>query len=780
MTKPHSAERYVGASVKRVEDNRILCGRGHYVDDIEVTGTLHVAFLRSPHAHATVRAIDTRAARAARGVVAVYVAQDFEPLVNSMRLAPMPGLKTAAFGPLAGDRVRFMGDPVAMVVAESRYLAEDACELIDVDFEPLTAITTAEAALRQDSIPIFAELESNVIYQDSMSFGDLAAFGDADRVIRETFRQHRYATVPMETRGGLAIFDRGTDFLTYHASCQSPHAVRMAISGLINQPADRFRVVAGDVGGSFGLKAMVYREDVAICAASKHLGRPVKWIEDRLENLAASGQAREETLDVEAAVSQDGTISGLKVRMVMDQGAYQMLPHPSPLYGTIARILMPSAYRIRNYYFELIVVATNKPTYVPYRGPWEIETWVRERLLDVIGRQLGIDPVDLRRINLYRPDELPIDMVTGPSLDGVTVSQTMERALQLASRETFVEKQREARLSGRLLGFGLANYIEPAPGPPSYTRALGRPGERAVVRLELDGHLTVITAQAPHGQGHETTLSQVAADAMGVPMDHISIVHGDTRITPFSRYGTGGSRAATMASGAVIASVNRLKSKVFDIASAMLEASPADLELHEGLVTVKGVSARPVSLAEIAATATLSPRTLPPGTDTHLEAAEMFEHERGGWSQGTHCCWVEVDAQTGKVKIDRYLVVEDCGTLINPAIVDGQIRGGVAQGIGAVLLESCVYSEEGQCLTSTMADYLLPTATDIPTIEIEHFQSPPTDTVNFRGVGEGGAIAAPAALTSAIEDALEPFAVKVTEQYLPPSRILELMGVIEA
>lgn len=775
-----AAARYVGASVKRVEDKRILAGRGRYIGDIDVTGMLHAAFLRSPHAHATIKSVDVSRARAIPGVIAVFVAQDFEQLTNPMRLGPMPGLKTAAFGPLASDRVRFMGDPVAMVVAQSRQLAEDACEMIEVDFEPLTPVTTADAGLQPDCPPIFVEMGDNIVYHDSTSFGDLdAGFREAEQVIRETFRQHRYAPVPMETRGGLAIFDRGTESLTYHASCQAPQALRMIVSGLINQPADRFRVLVGDVGGAFGQKAGVYREDVAICAAAKQLGRPVKWIEDRFENLSAAGQAREETLEVEAAVKKDGAITGLRVRMIMDHGAYPMLPFPAPLFGIIARTLLPSAYRIRNYSFELTVVATNKPGYVPYRGPWEIETWVRERLLDIIGHELGIDPIEVRRTNLYHTDELPTEMVTGPTLEGITVNQTMERALELAGKADFVEKQRKARLTGQFLGFGMANYIEPAPGPPNYTRSLGLGGERSIVRLELDGHLTVITAQAPHGQGHETTLAQVAADAMGVPIEHVTIVHGDTRITPFSLVGTGGSRAATMASGAVIASVTRLKEKVFDIASAILEASPADLEIRQGVVAVRGVQAREIPLAQVATTATLAAGSLPPGVDTYLEAAEIYEQERGGWSGGTHCCWVEVDTHTGQVKIDRYLVVEDCGTLINPAIVDGQIRGGVAQGIGAVLYESCIYSETGQCLTTTMSDYMVPTTTEIPKIEIDHFESPPTDTVNFRGVGEGGAIVAPAALTAAIEDALQPFGVRITEQYLPPQRILELAGLIE-
>jgi carbon-monoxide dehydrogenase large subunit len=378
--------------------------------------------------------------------------------------------------------------------------------------------------------------------------------------------------------------------------------------------------------------------------------------------------------------------------------------------------------------------------------------------------------------------EQPTPMITGPSLERMSARQTLDRAMELMDYGEFRNAQRQARTQGRYKGLGIATFIEAAPGPRNMSEALGfgLGKERAQVRVEPDGRLTVITAQMPHGQGHETTLAQVAADEMGVPFDHVKVVYGDTRITPFSLIGTGGSRSATMASGAVLYGTRRVKEKVLSIAAGMLEASPADLEIDNAMISVKGAPQRTIPLGQIAMVAYMAPQHLPPGVEAGLDATYDFDGDEGGWSQATHACWVDVDAETGQVKIDRYLVVEDCGTLINPAIVEGQVRGGVAQGIGGVLYEHAAYDDEGQFLAGTFMDYLLPTTTEVPHIEIEHLETPAISDVNFRGVGEGGAIAAPAALTNAIEDALAPFGVKITEQYLPPSRILELTGALSS
>jgi aerobic carbon-monoxide dehydrogenase large subunit len=774
--------RFVGAKVVRVEDQRILTGRGRFIDDLHLPNLLHAAFLRSPLPHARILSSDATAARQAPGVVAVYTGEDMRRLTRPVEISMSLGQRVPEFYPLATDKVRLLGDLVALVVARSRYEAEDACELIDVEYEPLRAVVSYEAALDPDGPALFDDLGDNVVYTASESWGDIdAAFAEADRLVQMRLRQHRVANVPMETRGAVADYDPGSGELTFHAATQSPQGLRIQLARTLGHPMDRLRVLCGDVGGAFGLKGFVYREDFALAAASKVLGQPVKWIEDRVEHLTASGHAREEFMDVQAAVKDDGTLLGIKAEMVMDQGAYPACPFPAGLMTGLIRSLLPGPYRMKGYSVDVKVVTTNKCVYVAYRGPWEMECWVRERLLDTIAHELGLDPADVRRKNMMLGDA-DDRLITGLSAAGISSREALDRALELAEYASFRERQAQARNDGRYLGIGFATFIEPAPGPPEM-RAHGGAwgGDRAKVRLEPDGHLLVVTTQAPHGQSHETTLAQVAADEMGVPMDHVRVVHGDTQVTPLTLIGTGGSRAATWASGAVLLTTRKVKEKVLAIAAEMLEIGPEDLEINQGVIEARGVPQRSIPLADIAMRAVSAPRTLPAGSDPVLEAAEIFMGEGisgSGWSGGTHVCQVEIDPGTGAVRILRYCVVQDCGRLINPAVVEGQIRGGVAQGIGEVLYEHAAYDEDGNFLASTFMDYLLPTASEIPVIEIEHLESDPHGELGFRGVGEAGAVVAPAALTNAIEDALRPFGARVTEQHLPPAKILALAGVI--
>jgi aerobic carbon-monoxide dehydrogenase large subunit len=774
--------RLVGTSHQRVEDQRILTGRGRYVDDIQLPKMLHATFLRSPVAHARITNLDVNAARRAPGVVAVLTGEDMKAMAGAIQIpaAGMVGMTVPTFHALATDKVRLVGDLVALVVAQSRSQAEDASELIEVDYDPLPAVATYEDALDPNSAPLFDDLGSNVVWSNSETFGDLdAAFAEADRVIEVTLQQHRVANVPMETRGAIADYDPGSGELTFYASTQNLHMLRMQLANQLGHPMERLRVLAGDVGGAFGLKAAVYREDLCVAAASRHVGRPVKWIEDRNEHLIASGHAREASAEVQVAVTDDGTMLGLKVKLVTDQGAYPWFPLPVPLAVGYIQLLLPGPTRVKAYSFDVSVVSINKCVYTAYRGPWEMETWVRERVLDVIAQELGLDPAEVHQRNLVDGDAND-RLITGPSLAGVSSRQTFDRALELVDYDAFRREQETARSQGRYLGIGFATFIEPAPGPPELRVGLVG-SEQARVRLEADGHLLVVTSQAPHGQGHETTIAQVAADEMGVPFEHVKVMHGDTRMTPFSVLGTAGSRAATWASGAVLMSTRQLKQRVLAIAAEMLEIGPDDLEITDGVVVPKGVPEKSLPLAAIAMTALMDSGSLPPGTDPNLEAFETFVGDGitgSGWSGGTHLCTVEVDIETGQVRFLRYIVVEDCGRLINPAIVEGQIRGGVAQGIGEVLYEHCAYDEDGNYLASSLMDYLVPTSAEIPTIEIDHLETDPEGELGFRGVGEGGAIVAPAAVTSAIEDALRPFGARVLEQYLPPAKVLELAGVV--
>ena len=768
------AARFTGQSVKRVEDDRILRGRGRYVDDIRLPGMVHAVFLRSTIAHGRLLSVDIEQARSLPGVVAVVTGAELAELTNPMQLGPEtpPSIIRAVFRPLATDRVRYVGDPIALIVAESRYVAEDARELIAVEYDVLDAVASIEQAEDPTRPILFDDIGSNLLYSETMQFGDPDAAFVGARVVRETFSPQRVTHVPIECRGGVADHHPGTGELVYHAATQAPHALRLLLSGVLGQPAEMFRVVTPDVGGAFGQKAGASREDVAVCAASKLVGRPVKWVEDRVENMTSSSHARSEIVEIAAAVDDDGSILALDVNMKLDLGAYPLLPFPPSFLGGIVRTMIPGPYRIEHLRWQHSAFATNKASYGTYRGPWAVESLVREVLIDDIARELGLDAVEVRRRNLVRTDEQPRKMATGPTLEGVLALQTLERAVELADAEGFREEQRRAREQGRLLGLGFATYIEPAPGPPDFLDSVGMHlgGERAVARLEIDGHLTVITAQAPHGQSHETTIAQVTATEFGVPLEHVRVVHGDTQLTPFSVIGTGGSRAATMASGAALHATRMVKQKVLEMAANMLEISPDDLEILDAVVTPKGDPERGVPLAQIAMAAYFM---TPEGEDDGLRSTAVYDQPRGGWSGGTHACIVEVDAQTGVVKIRRYIVVEDCGDLINPAVVNGQIRGGVAQGIGIALLENALYDEDANFLAGTFMDYLVPTAMEIPAIEIEHLHGEPLAEVNYRGVGEGGTIAAPPTVVNAVADALGGARINVLP--MTPESVLDLI-----
>jgi carbon-monoxide dehydrogenase large subunit len=470
----------------------------------------------------------------------------------------------------------------------------------------------------------------------------------------------------------------------------------------------------------------------------------------------------------------------------MDQGAYGAFPVGAAMFTRVMKTMMPGPYRLPAFRFEATVTASNKATYCAYRGPWAVETWVRERLLDVAARELGIGRDEIRLRNMVTPAELPVAMITGPELDvRMSARATLETALSRADVETWPERQRAARDEGKILGLGFATYIEAAPGPPGFTSyvmpgmggsAVG--GEPARVVLEEEGTVAVVTQQMPHGQGHETTLAQVAADEIGVPLEQVRVRYGDTAITPFGLMGTGGSRSAPFAGGAVMFGARALRDRILDVSADLLEAAREDLEITDGAVHVRGVPAVALSLVDVAARAArVDPHRFP---GEAIRATAEWDGGEGGWAQATHVCWVEVDVHTGRVQIPRYLVVEDCGELINPHVVDGQIAGGVAQGVGAVLYEKTVYDDQAQILTGTLMDYLIPTAAEIPDIEIHHIQTPSAIEANFRGVGEGGMVASPPAITSAIEDALGHLGVRITEQHLPPTRILELIGAIEA
>jgi carbon-monoxide dehydrogenase large subunit len=776
-----AAERYTGASIKRSEDPRILAGRGRYVDDLKLPGMLHAAFVRSPLAHGRVLAVDVSAARALPGVVLVLTGTDLEAVTvpgQDPLFAMMGGGGPAPeYTLLATDKVRFVGDPVAIVVAESRYLAEDGCDLVEVDYEDLPPVASAAVALDPGSPPLFANLGDNIIGPHKRSeFGDVAGtFAAADQVAEYHIDVHRHQNVPMEGRGCVASFDPDSGFMTVYAATQSVHITKMGVATRLGMEPDKVRVLAGDIGGSFGLKIGASREELAAAAASRALGRPVKWVEDRSENLAASGQAREESFDVRAAVSKDGDLLGLDATMVLDNGAYPVMGTMVP---AIIEGMFPGPYRFAALGFESTAVATNKASYIAYRGPWASETFVRERVIDLLAKDLGLDPLEIRLRNIAPRTDPPFMMITGRPLVGVTAKESLERAAQIVDIPAFRRRQAEERARGRYLGVGMATFIEAAPGPRSPGGASGPMGlEFMRLTLADDGVVTLFTGQMPHGQSHQTTLAQIAADEFGVPFEQVRVVVGDTDVVPFGL--TGGSRSATMTGGVALHGARQLKAKVLDFASLLFEASAQDLEITDGQVQVRGDPDSAVPVAEVAQQAASG--QFDADVDTNFEVEASFDGGEGGWSGGSHCAIVEVDVETGVVTVERYVAAEDCGALINPAVVEGQIRGGIAQGIGAVLLERSAYDEDGNYQSATFMDYLLPTACDIPRIEIEHLETVPLDAdVNFRGVGEGGMIVAPPTVVNAIEDALAPFGVRIYEQHLPPARILELIAAANA
>ena len=773
------AARLTGQSVDRVDGPRLLRGEGRFVGNIRHPDLLHIVFMRSPMGHADITRLDIDAAERTPGVVAVLTAEHLEGVVAPIAIAGAPELAVTPFTALASDRVRTVGEPIAVVVGRTRQAAADGAAAIEVDYLPLPAVVDMHEAAADDAPLLFEDVGTNVVYETEQSWGaDIdETFARADHVLTRTFTQHRFGHAPIEGRVLVAAYTPSDGQLDIQIATKRPHAVKLNLANLLGLPFQSIRVRTGDIGGAFGSKGQVDRETICAAAAAVMLGAAVQWTEDRTENLQMAGHGREEDLLVEVAVQGDGTLLGIRADMTMDQGAYPMPPYPSSLFCNLVKMLIPNAYRLEAYAFRGRVVATNKCSYIAYRGPWAAETWVRERMLDEIAAELGIDRVEIRRRNLIDEDQ-PTKMITGPTVSGITARKTLDRAVEIMDLDAFASEQTAARAEGRLLGLGFATFIEIAPGPPDFAQSSGFDlrGELAWARLEPTGDLTIASAQSPHGQGHETTIAQVAADEMGVSLDSVRVVFGDTDSTPFNVLGTGGSRSSMMGAGAARAAASEVKAKVLAIAAERLEANPADLEMIDGNVSVRGTPGRSVPLAAIAQQAWFAPSSLPEGLEQGVEVRVEYRTPPGGWASATHCCWVEVDPDTGEIAIPRYVVVEDCGEMIHPAIVDGQIRGGVAQGIAAVLFERHFYDQNANLLTSSLADYLVPSAAEMPVIEIEHLEVEPLHDSDWRGVGEGGLIGAPAAITNAVADAVRHLNISITEQHLPPQRMHKLLA----
>ncbi|HEY2097065.1 MAG TPA: xanthine dehydrogenase family protein molybdopterin-binding subunit [Pseudonocardia sp.] len=774
-------EGWVGRRVRRVEDPRILLGRGRYADDVTPSRCLHAAFVRSPVAHAAITAIDVAAARRAEGVHAVYTAADVDPICRSWKgLLDWPGLVSGDQRPLATGKVHYVGEPVAVVVAESRALAEDAVELVEVEYAELAAVTDPIRAVGADSVLVHEELGTNLAFEGRFGGGDVeAAFAGAAEVVEIGMSTARHTATAIEPRGAVAEFDPVARALTVRLSTQAPHLLQSTFAELLGLRESSVRILTDEVGGAFGMKAHVYPDELATCAATILLGRPVKWIQDRVEALQSDTQARDERVVAALALAADGTIAGMRAEVVSDGGAFSVYPRTMVTEGIQVATIMPGPYRVPVYRAHLRVAITNKAPLAVYRGVGHpVAILVMEALMDEAARRLGLDPAELRRRNLINPDELPFTSVTGHVYDSGSHQESLRVLLRDIAPGTLAERKERARDRGALLGVGLACFVEvTAPGVAFYG-ARGAPitaHDQVEVRMEADGSVTVLLGTPGQGQGLHTTAAQVVADHLGVPFDRITVLSGDTKTVP---HGTGvwASRSAVVSSGAAASAAHQVRDRLLAIAGHLMEADPADLELVGGEVRVVGAPGTRIDVGEVAEVAHWRTQKLPPELRVGLSVVGEYVGPNVTFNNGAHAAVVEIDEDSGLVRLVDYSCVEDCGVLINPSIVDGQIRGGVAQGVGGALLERLYYDENGQLLTSTLLDYLLPAGPDLPDIHISHIETPsPITMLGVKGAGEAGAAGAPAAVHNAVNDALAQRGARVWHQPITPERVLRAL-----
>ncbi len=752
----------VGASVKRREDPRMITGTGQYVDDVKLVNMAYMAVLRSPHGHARIRDIRTDAARRALGVLAVLTGSDLKDRLGLVPVAAqLPDMKVPKHYALAVDKVRFVGEPVAAVVAESRYAASDALSLIEVDYEPLPAVIDIEKAVQADAPVLHEELageknetgDANVAYRWSLAGGNVEqAFADADVTVSQRMVNQRLAPVPMETRTVAASFQRGADELTVWSSTQIPHLLKTQLALMLNLPEQRVRVISPDVGGGFGCKLNVYAEEALAALLAMQLGRPVNWVEQRSEGMQGTIHGRDHVAYVEAAAKRDGTITALRYRVYADLGAYHQLL--TPAIPTLTGLMLPGPYKIPNVAIEVIAVFTNKMATDAYRGAGRPEaTYYLERVVDIVAAELKMDPAEVRRKNLIGADQFPFTTATGLAYDSGDYEPALQKALDTVGYQQLREEQRRMAQSGtKRLGVGLSTYVEVCGMGPSAAMPAGG-WESSTVRVEPTGSVTVLTGAHPHGQGEETTFAQIVGDRLGVPMDDIRVVHGDTSTV---QYGLGifGSRGLAVGGSAVARATDRVKEKALKIAAHVLEASIDDLTYESGTITVKGAPDRKMTIQEATTIAYLAAK-LPPEIEPGMEGVAFFEPPNFVFPFGTHIAVVEVDTETGKVKLRRYVGVDDCGRVINPMIVDGQLHGGLAQGIAQALLEEVIYDENGQLVTGTLNDYAIPKAGDFPMFEMSRTVTPsPVNPLGVKGIGEAATIGSTPAIVNAVCDAL--------------------------
>jgi carbon-monoxide dehydrogenase large subunit len=768
----------MGARLARKEDARLLTGRGRYVSDITLPGLLHVAFVRSPVAHAVIGRIDAEAARASPGVIAVVTGDD--PVVRRHHLrarSELPGYVPTEQPVLAWPKVRHVGEAVAAIVATDRYVAEDAAEVVEVDWQPLHAVVDPVVAFGcPNGQPVHDEAPDNLLLRRRFDAGDGASvLAEADVVVHRRFRTNRQAAAPLEGRGGVASWDGAARELTLWSGTQVPHLVRHGLAEIIGIPEGSIRVVAPDVGGGFGAKAVLYPEDVMLCLLAMRLGRPVRWVEDRIEGLMASTHARDHHYEVVAGFDTGGRLLALDARILCNVGAYSVFPWTAGLEPLMAGGLLSGPYRLEHYRCEVLGVTTNTAPAGPYRGVARpATTFVMERVLDLGAAAAGIDPVEIRRRNLIGPDDLPYTSVTRLVHDA-SYPACLEQVVERIDYAGFRAAQTRARQAGRRLGIGFACYNEltglgqAASAGPRMPFRTGLEG--CTVRMDPSGAVAVLAGVTSQGQGLETTLAQVVAAELGVPFASVSVRFGDTDQSAFG-FGAFSSRQGIIGSGAAILASRAVREKLLTIACHLLEASVDDLDVVDGHVVARDAPTRSIAVPELATVAYLEAHRMPPGVEPGLEATRFYDPVRGTFAAGAQAAVVEVDPETAELRILRFVCVEDAGRMINPMIVEGQVEGAIAQGIGGALYEHLIYNEDGQLVTASLLDYLLPTTMEIPALELGHVSVPADNLAKARGVGEGGTLGPAAALANAASDAL---GIEVNDLPITSSRLWEAL-----
>lgn len=773
----------VGSRIKRREDPRLIMGRGTYVDDIQLPRMTYAAILRSPYAHARIRSINVDKAKALPGVVAVMTGADLQGK-NVPCGWTLPDIKVAPHPALAVGKVRYTGDAVAVVVADERYVARDALDLIEVDFEPLPVVVDAEQAIQPGAPQLHDEVPNNTTFVWKVGGGDIdKAFREAEVVVKERIVNQRLIPNAIEPRGMVAQYTPGSGDLILWTATQIPHLVRLLLSMVIGIPEHKVRVIAPEVGGGFGSKLYLYPEEVIVATLAKMTGRPVKWIEERRENYVATTHGRDQVQYVEVAAKRDGTITGLRVKSIANMGAYlsTFAPGiPTILFG----LMLAGNYRIPNIACEVTGVHTNTTLVDAYRGAGRPEaTYLVERAVDLTARELGMDPAEIRRRNFVPANAFPHTTATGVTYDSGNYQPTLDKALEIAGYQQLRQEQERLRQEGKYLGIGVVTYVEICGMAPS--QVLGAVGagaggwESATVRVHPTGKVTLYSGASSHGQGHETAFAQIVGDGLGIPLEDVEVVHGDTAQVQFG-IGTFGSRSAAVGGMAAVMSVNKVEEKAKKIAAFLLEAAEADLVFESGQFFVKGTPGRGITIQQVAFAAYV-PHKYPTGLEPGLEATSFYDPSNFTWPFGSHVAVVEVDPETGVIKLRRYIAVDDCGRVINPLLVDGQIQGGLAQGIAQALFEEAVYDENGQLISGSLMDYAVPKADDLVNFELDRTETPsPVNALGVKGIGEAGTIASSAAIVNAVVDALAPLGVKHLDMPLKPERVWQAIQQAQA